>query len=65
MKLTQEIRDYGILRRKQGQAEGLPYGVCIEAYDLMYDADTLLKEIVRKVEVMSDRSPEASEVHDD
>ena len=53
MELTQEIEDYGILRQKQGQAEG-PGDWSREPYDLRCDADALLKKIIKKVEVMSE-----------
>jgi hypothetical protein len=53
MDLTREIEDYGVLRQKQGQAEG-PGDWSREPYDLRCDADALLKEIIKKVKVMSE-----------
>ena len=49
MKLLEEIEIYGLLRKKQGQAEGLPRGVYAEPYDLRCDADKLLNKIAGEI----------------
>jgi len=49
VKLLEQIETYGILRRKQGQAEG-PGDWHMEPYDLRCDAEKLLKQIIDRVE---------------